>query len=92
VRETICDFRFWIFDCQQNQPSKSKSLRLGVPRVMQLDALRQEAFAAALAATGESGASTLAFHAGAKSVLTFARALGRLVSAFHKTEKQFRRD
>jgi hypothetical protein len=58
-------------------------LRLGVPRVMQLHALWQQALAAPLTPPCESRASTFAFHAGAKSVLTFARAFRWLISAFH---------
>ena len=54
---------------------------------MTLDALRQEAFATALATAREGGASAFGPHAGAKTVLAFARSLGWLISAFHKTEK-----
>jgi hypothetical protein len=49
-------------------------LRLRVSRVMPLDSLWQQAFAAALAAPRESSASAFAFHAGTKTVLTFAGA------------------
>jgi hypothetical protein len=62
-------------------------LRLGVPRVMQLHALWQQALAALLTPPRESRASTFAFHAGAKSVLTFTRAFGWLISAFHIRRK-----
>jgi len=53
---------------------------------MPLDAFRKQAFAAPLSAPCEDGAPALGSHAGAKTVLTLPRSLGRLVSAFHKTE------
>ena len=58
-------------------------LRLGVPRVMPFGPFWQQAFAAALAPPRESRTSTFAFHTGAESVLTLARAFGWLISAFH---------
>jgi hypothetical protein len=59
---------------------------------MEFDAFRQQTFATALASAGERGAAGLGFHAGAEAVLAFARALGWLVSAFHKSEQSSRRD
>ena len=62
-------------------------LRLGVPRVMPLRAFWQQTLAAPLPPSCECGASTFAFHAGAESVLTFARAFGWLIGAFHIRKK-----
>jgi hypothetical protein len=50
---------------------------------MNFDALRQKAFAAALTAPRETGASTFRAHARAKSVLLLSGALRALKSAFH---------
>jgi hypothetical protein len=58
-------------------------LRLGVPRVMSFDPFWQQAFAATLAPPRQSRPATFAFHTGAESVLTLARAFGWLISAFH---------
>ena len=63
---------------------KRALLGLGMPRVMQIDALRQEPLAAALAATRQGGPPALRAHARPKAMLTFAGAFGRLVGAFHK--------
>lgn len=52
-------------------------------REVNLDALWQEALAAALPAAGENGTPALGLHAGAKPKLLFARALGCLIGAFH---------
>jgi len=65
---------------------------LGVTRVMSIDAFGKKPFAAALTAPGERRASAFRSHPGAKTVLTFARALRWLVSAFHKAEKCPRRE
>jgi hypothetical protein len=51
---------------------------------MSLHAFWQQAFAAALPAARKNRAAAFGFHAGAKTMLAFARSLGRLVSAFHK--------
>jgi len=59
---------------------------------MPLNAFRQQALAAALSPSRERGASGFRLHACAKSMLSFARALGWLISAFHKTEKRLPRD
>ena len=59
---------------------------------MTLDAFGQEPFATALAPARERGAAALGFHPGAKTVLAFPRAFGRLVSAFHKAESFAGRD
>ncbi len=50
---------------------------------VQFYALWQEAFAALLAAPGKDGPSVLGLHPSAETELLFARALGRLVGAFH---------
>lgn len=49
-----------------------------------LDALWQEALATALTAAGKDGPAFLRLHAFAKAKLLFARALGRLIGAFHR--------
>ena len=53
---------------------------------MFLDAFWQQTFAAALSASCEDRPPAFGSHSGAKTVLTLPRSLGRLVSAFHKTE------
>jgi hypothetical protein len=58
-----------------------------VAGVVDLDALREKALAATGATTVENGAAALGRHAGAESELPLARALGRLIRAFHKREK-----
>jgi hypothetical protein len=63
------------------ESSSDSSLR--VARVMVLDAAWEQAFAPALAATCQRGAAAFCLHAGAKTVLAFARALGWLIRAFH---------
>jgi hypothetical protein len=60
---------------------------LRVARVMNLDAFREQPFATALAAACKRGAAPFCFHPRTETVLTFACALGWLVSAFHKTGK-----
>jgi hypothetical protein len=64
---------------------RKSSLR--VAEVMSFDAFRQQPFAAALSPARECRATAFGPHAGAKTVLTFARSLGWLVSALHKTGK-----
>ena len=54
---------------------------------MFLDAFREQPLAAALSPACKYRATAFAFHAGTKTVLTFACSLGGLVSPFHKTEK-----
>ena len=61
----------------------SGALRLGVPGVMNLDALRQEALTTALTAAGENRTTTLGLHTGSETELAFAGPLGRLIGAFH---------
>lgn len=56
----------------------------GVAGVVDLDTLRQEAFATALAAAAQCGTAGLGRHAGAKTKLPLARPLRGLVGAFHK--------
>lgn len=55
---------------------------IGVAAVLQLDALRNQAFAAFLAAAAEDVAAGFGGHAGAETELILAGALGRLVGAF----------
>jgi hypothetical protein len=56
--------------------------------VMDFNALWKQAFAAALPAACQGCAAPFRFHAGTKTMLTFAGSLGWLVSAFHKTENK----
>jgi hypothetical protein len=56
-------------------------------RVMNLDAFREQAFAAALAPARQGRTTAFGTHPGTETVLTFACSLGWLVSAFHKTGK-----
>ena len=79
--------KFEGFNFEARKRLAIPKLRLGVPRVMQLHALWKQALAAALTPPRESRASTFAFHTGAKSVLTFARAFGWLICAFHIRKK-----
>jgi hypothetical protein len=48
------------------------------------NALWKQAFATTLAPARKSSAAALCFHAGAKTVLLFARSFRWLISAFHK--------
>jgi len=57
-------------------------------RVMLFDTFRKQTFAAALTAACQDCAAPLCFHAGTKTMLTFACSLGWLISAFHKTENR----
>ena len=50
---------------------------------MDLDPLRQEAFATALAATAQKGTTSLGLHAGTEAELAFTRAFRGLVGALH---------
>jgi hypothetical protein len=52
---------------------------------MSLDAFREQTFAAALPPARQNRAPAFGTHSRTETVLTFARSLGRLVSAFHKT-------
>jgi hypothetical protein len=54
---------------------------------MSLDAFWQQSFAPALPAPCKYRATAFGTHPSTETVLTFARSLGWLVSAFHKTEK-----
>jgi hypothetical protein len=54
---------------------------------MLLDAFWEQTFAASLAPTRKGRATAFGTHSGTETVLTFACALGWLVSAFHKTGK-----
>lgn len=51
------------------------------------DTFREKPLAAVTTAAAQDGAAGLGLHAGAEAELLFARALGRLVSAFHKIGK-----
>ena len=68
---------------------ETRELRLRMARVMRFDALWEQAFAAALASACQGCAARFRFHAGTKTMLTFACSLRWLVSAFHKTENRF---
>jgi hypothetical protein len=68
---------------------ETRELRLRMTRVMPFDPLWEQAFAATLAPTCQGCTAPFRFHAGTKTMLTFACSLGWLVSAFHKTENRF---
>lgn len=53
--------------------------------VVPANALREQAFAAALAAARQSGATAFGPHPGTETVLALPRPLGWLIRAFHKT-------
>jgi hypothetical protein len=63
-----------------------------VTDVMPVDAFRQQTFATALTPARKDRATAFGTHPGPETVLTFARSLGWLVSAFHKTRNSSRRD
>ena len=78
------DFRLPILIAREtSNTSEIGKLRLGVTRVMILDAFREKTLAATLPPTRESGAATLCFHARAETVLAFARSFRCLIGAFH---------
>jgi hypothetical protein len=54
---------------------------------MNLNAFREQPFAAALAPARQDRATAFGTHPGTETVLTLACSLGCLVSAFHKTGK-----
>jgi hypothetical protein len=60
-----------------------RKLRLGVARVMNFHAFRQQPLAATLAPARESGAAAFRAHTGAKTVLVFPRPLRALECSFH---------
>ena len=60
---------------------------LGVSGEVDFDTFREKPFAAVTAAAAQDGSAGLGLHAGAEAELLFARALGRLVCAFHKIGK-----
>ena len=60
---------------------------LRMARVVDFHTLWQESLAAALASPRKDGTAVFGFHAGAKPELPFARALGWLIGAFHKSRK-----
>jgi hypothetical protein len=57
-------------------------------RVMPFHAAWKQPFAAALTAACQGCAAPFRFHAGTKTMLTFACSLGWLISAFHKAENR----
>lgn len=82
AREASC---FWKIQAQ-TKPFTAEiwnGLRLGVTRVVNLHALRQETFAATLTAASEDRAAVFRFHAGTKTELAFTGAFGRLITGFH---------
>ncbi len=60
---------------------------LGVSCEVDFDTFRKKPLAAVTTAAAQDGAAGLGLHAGAEAELLFARALGRLVCAFHKLGK-----
>ena len=54
--------------------------------VVQVNAFRKQAFAAALPPARKSGATAFGPHTSTKAVLAFARSFGWLIGAFHKTD------
>lgn len=60
---------------------------LGVSCEVDFDTFREKPLAAVTTAAAQDGAAGLGLHAGAEAELLFARALGRLVCAFHKLGK-----
>jgi hypothetical protein len=56
-----------------------------VARVVPVNTLWEQAFAPALAAARESGATAFGPHPCTETVLAFSRSLGWLIGAFHKT-------
>ena len=58
-------------------------LGLGVSGEVDFDTFREKPLAAVTAAAAQDGAAGPGLHAGAEAELLFARALGRLVCAFH---------
>ena len=54
--------------------------------VMPLDAFRKQSLAAPLSASCEDRAPAFGSHSGAKTMLTLASSLGRLIGALHKTK------
>jgi hypothetical protein len=66
-------------------PVDPKKSSLSVACVVPVNAFRQQTFATALPPTCEGGATAFGPHTSAKAVLAFARSLGWLIGAFHKT-------
>lgn len=60
---------------------------LSVSGEVDFDTFREKPLAAVTTAAAQDGAAGLGLHAGAEAELLFARALGRLVCAFHKLGK-----
>src|SRR6266436_3160629 len=74
----------WSFKAQTG-PRNPKKSSLGVACVVYVNAFRQQTFTTALPPTCEGGATAFGPHTSAKAVLAFARSLGWLIGAFHKT-------
>jgi hypothetical protein len=64
-------------------PPLPDRLGLRVAGIVDFHALGKQPFSSALPAAGKDGTAILGLHPGAEPELTFARALGRLVGAFH---------
>jgi hypothetical protein len=77
--------------CNRNIEMQLK-LRLRVTRVVELNAFREQAFAATLSPARQCRAAAFGFHARTKTMLLFPCALRWLVSPFHKTENKLRWD
>jgi hypothetical protein len=58
---------------------------------MPVNAFRQQAFATTLPPACKGGTTAPGLHTGAKTVLAFARSLGWLIRAFHKTSSKLAR-
>ena len=67
---------------------EKRKLRLCMARVMNFYTPWKQTFTAALTAARQGRTAPFCFHAGTKTMLTFACSLGWLVSAFHKTENR----
>ena len=85
LSQLLCNSAIGARTYIRNRNIEFRKLRLSVAGVMPVNALRKQAFAAALAAARESGATSFGPHPGTETVLAFPRSLGWLIRAFHKT-------
>jgi hypothetical protein len=70
--------------CRSWQRERERQLGLRVTSVREFDAFGQKPLAPPLPPPRERGPASFGGHAGAKSMLAFARSFRGLVSAFHK--------
>jgi len=82
-RRTRANSRLSRMRAPRGKPRRSG---LGVTGEMDFDTLRQKPLATTLAATAQNGSAALGFHPRAEAKLLFARALARLIGAFHSSE------